>query len=284
MEPFCVNGANVPGWGGAVRFGRGRFAVAEVDESDRSLVAFRPYAAVVTNSSADHYSKAEMDEVFDAFIRDVPGPVIDARDGTEDHERVNALAAEAEFLQSFAMPGRHNRLNAALAVVAAERLGVSPAAAVAALASFRGVERRLQRHGANVYDDYAHNPEKIRAMWTALAEAHPGGVCVVWRPHGFGPLRKLLKPLAAAFNEIIRPQDKLLLLPVYDAGGTADRGISSDDLLRLIDGGKALAVSSHEAAFAWCVTHYCEFEAFATCGARDPELPALAAGLSEISA
>ena len=54
LDPFCVNGANVPGWEGAVRFGRGEYAVAEVDESDKSLVAFRPYAAIVTNASADH--------------------------------------------------------------------------------------------------------------------------------------------------------------------------------------------------------------------------------------
>ncbi|MBQ2631722.1 MAG: hypothetical protein IJG13_18760, partial [Kiritimatiellae bacterium] len=40
LDPMCVNGANVVGWDGAVRFGRGEYAVAEVDESDKSLVAF----------------------------------------------------------------------------------------------------------------------------------------------------------------------------------------------------------------------------------------------------
>ena len=80
LDPLCVNGANVPGWEGAVRFGAGEYAVAEVDESDRSLVAFKPYAAIVTNASADHYSKEEMDEVFDAFVKDLPGPLIDGRE------------------------------------------------------------------------------------------------------------------------------------------------------------------------------------------------------------
>ena len=83
LDPLCVNGANVPGWEGAVRFGRGEYAVAEVDESDRSLVAFSPYAAIVTNASADHYSKEEMNAVFDAFVRDCPGPVIDGREVEE---------------------------------------------------------------------------------------------------------------------------------------------------------------------------------------------------------
>ena len=57
-----------------------------------------------------------------------------------------------------------------MAVRMAVALGVSPDQALAAMKTFRGVERRLQRHGANVYDDYAHNPEKLRAMWTTLAE------------------------------------------------------------------------------------------------------------------
>ncbi len=61
LDPMCVNGANVPGWEGAVRFGRGEYAVAEVDERDKSLVAFSPYAAIVTNARADHYSREEME-------------------------------------------------------------------------------------------------------------------------------------------------------------------------------------------------------------------------------
>ena len=61
LDPFCVNGANVPGWEGAVLAGKGEYAVAEIDESDKSIAEFSPYAAIVTNSSADHYSKEEMD-------------------------------------------------------------------------------------------------------------------------------------------------------------------------------------------------------------------------------
>ncbi|MBQ6137640.1 MAG: hypothetical protein IJI73_09755 [Kiritimatiellae bacterium] len=272
FDPMCVNGANVPGWEGAVRFGRGRYAVAEVDESDRSLVAFSPYAAVVTNASADHYSKEEMDEVFDAFVKDAPGPVVDGR-------------ARDCGLVDCSLPGRHNRQNAALALAMATALGCDEAKARAALMSFRGVERRLQRHtppGASpaVYDDYAHNPEKLRAMWTTLAEAHPGGICVVWRPHGYAPLRKMMDALAAMFNETIRPCDRLLLLPVYDAGGTTDRSVNSDALFAKLVPGKAELVADLDAARDWIAAHRGGFAAFATCGARDPGLPALAASLA----
>ena len=262
FDPMCVNGANVPGWGGAVRFGRGEYAVAEVDESDKSLVAFKPYAAVVTNASADHYSKEEMDEVFDAFVEGMPGPLVEGR----------KVYGEADV----SIPGRHNRNNAFLALEMAKALGCGEAEAKAALLKFGGVERRLQKIGEGVYDDYAHNPEKIRAMWTTLAEAHPEGVCVVWRPHGYAPLRKMLDALAEMFNGTVRPCDKLLLPPVYDAGVTAYRSINSDALAAKIDPGKVAVVRDLDEAYEWICANRSRFAAFATCGARDPELPILA--------
>ena len=268
LDPFCVNGANVPGWEGAVRFGRGEYAVAEVDESDRSLVAFSPYAAIVTNASADHYSKEEMDQVFDDFVRNCPGPVVDGR---------KCDPGEAETT----MPGRHNRQNAALALRMALALGCDEAKARAALLTFRGVERRLQRVGGNVFDDYAHNPEKLRAMWTTLAEEYPGGLCAVWRPHGYAPLRKMLDALVEMFTSTIRPQDRLLVLPVYDAGGTADRSINSDALVARL-GDKAVAVSDFDEAYSWCRAHRGDFAAFAVCGARDPGLAPFARRLASL--
>ena len=268
LDPFCVNGANVPGWEGAVRFGRGEYAVAEVDESDRSLVAFSPYAAIVTNASADHYSKEEMDQVFDDFVRNCPGPVVDGR---------KCDPGEAETT----MPGRHNRQNAALALRMALALGCDEAKARAALLTFRGVERRLQRVGGNVFDDYAHNPEKLRAMWTTLAEEYPGGICAVWRPHGYAPLRKMLDALAEMFTSTIRPQDRLLVLPVYDAGGTADRSINSDALVARL-GDRAVAVSDFDEAYSWCRAHSGDFAAFAVCGARDPGLAPFARRLASL--
>lgn len=267
MDPFCVNGANVPGWEGAVLSGAGEYAVAEIDESDKSLVAFSPYAAVITNSSSDHYSKEEMDEVFDAFVSGVPGPIVDGRR--------EALGEEATSI-----PGYHNRVNAAAALRMAVSLGCDKEAARAALISFRGVERRLQKVGARVFDDYAHNPEKLRAMWETVSEMYPQGICVIWRPHGYGPLRKMMDDLKDAFSKCMRPSDALLVLPVYDAGGTADRSVNSADLVKLLEG-EALTVEDFDEAIEWCRARKDRFGAFVTCGARDPDLPSFAFRLSQ---
>ena len=283
LDPMCVNGANVPGWEGAVRFGKGEYAVAEVDESDKSLVAFKPYAAIVTNASADHYSKEEMDEVFDAFVKGLPGPVVDGR------KSVEAVSHRFEQEISTSIPGRHNRQNAALALRMAVALGCDEAQARAALLTFRGVERRLQKVGEGVYDDYAHNPEKLHAMLTTLQEKYEhGGVCVMWRPHGYAPLRKMKDALAAMFAATLRPQDKLLLLPVYDAGGTTDRSINSKDLVSAIASVDAAVAARVElvpdldAAFAWCAARRDAFDCFVTCGARDPGLPRLAQRIASL--
>ena len=268
LDPFCVNGAAVVGWNGSVRPGKGQYAVAEVDESDKSLTAFSPYAAIITNASADHYSKEEMDEVFDAFVKDVPGPVIDGR-------KVSCSA-------DCSLPGEHNRQNAGLALAMAVALGADEQKARAALTDFPGVERRLQRIGrcgeAMVFDDYAHNPEKLHAMLTTLQAQTEKGVAVVWRPHGYGPLRKMLEPLAAMFSATLRPQDRLILLPVYDAGGTADRSVQSDALAARVPG--SVFLQTPEEVYRLLMAQASAFGAIVTAGARDPGLPVLAGRLA----
>lgn len=264
MEPFAVNGAAVVGWNGSVLSGGGQYAVAEVDESDKSLTAFRPYAAVITNSSSDHYSKDEMDIVFDGFIRDVKGPVIDGRAGRYDADS--------------SLPGAHNRQNAGLALAMAMALGADEKMARSALMDFPGVERRMQKVGVcgetEVYDDYAHNPEKLRAMLATLQERHEKGVAVLWRPHGYGPLLKMMDSLAAMFNDVLRPQDRLVLLPVYDAGGTADRNVNADVLASKV--GKSVYKRTPEEAIGFLKAQASAFGAIVMAGARDPGLPVMA--------
>ena len=268
LDPFAVNGAAVVGWSGSVRVGKGSYAVAEVDESDKSLTAFKPYAAVITNASADHYSKEEMDAVFDAFIKDVPGPVIDGRKGRFDADS--------------SLPGAHNRQNAGLALAMAVALGADETKARAALAAFPGVERRMQLvgtcDGAEIYDDYAHNPEKLHAMITTLQAKHEKGVAVLWRPHGYGPLRKMMDALAEMFTATLRTQDRLLLLPVYDAGGTADRSINSDALADKVK--SSVFLETPEEALRFLRAQASAFGAIVTAGARDPGLPVLARHLA----
>ena len=281
FDPVVVNGAQIVGWDdhgtrvGSTRKGAGEFAVAEVDESDKSLVAFHPFAAIVTNASADHYSKEEMDAVFDAFVKDIPGPVVDGR-----LERI----VPSDLARTIPLPGEHNAVNAECALRLARQLGADEAALAAALKTFPGVERRLQRVGTRptaegpvaVFDDYAHNPEKLHAMLTTLQAAYPQGVAVLWRPHGYAPLRKMGEALERMFRETLRSQDRLYLLPVYDAGGTADRSVNSESLVRALDGCPVSFVEDLDEAASVLCKDASSFGALVVAGARDPGLPVLA--------
>jgi UDP-N-acetylmuramate: L-alanyl-gamma-D-glutamyl-meso-diaminopimelate ligase len=81
--------------------------------------------------------------------------------------------AEEEHELRWSLRGRHNIANGLAAVAAAEHVGVEVATAVAALADFRGVRRRLELlgepRGVRVYDDFAHHPTAISTTLEGLA-------------------------------------------------------------------------------------------------------------------
>ena len=71
-----------------------------------------------------------------------------------------------------------NALNALAACAVAWKFGISGETAAAALAEFHGAGRRLEYkgsfHGADVYDDYAHHPNELHALFAGCpADALP---------------------------------------------------------------------------------------------------------------
>jgi UDP-N-acetylmuramate-alanine ligase len=292
-DPNVVNGAPVVNWRterriGNVRAGRSDLWVIEADESDRSLLRFHPDWAVITNVSKDHFGLEESVALFRAFSGQVREWRLSALD---EPSPMAGFAAETgrdgsrfryggvEFLTR--LPGAHNAENAWLAVRACERLGCGLDVVRRALASFRGIGRRLERvgeaGGVTVVDDYAHNPAKIAAAWRALAPYHRR-VNALWRPHGYGPLSHMMPELAATFAEVCRSEDRLLLLPVYDAGGTANRSVSSGDLAARLTGACRAAVSvvSPAEAEATAAEGAGPGDVVLVMGARDPDLSAMA--------
>lgn len=292
LDPTVVNGGVVTAWAndravGNVRMGQSDLWVLEADESDRSLMRFRPDWAIVTNVSGDHFSARDAEELFGRFRAQVRcgtvgpiGSVLEAGGFSPALSRVGSRFAWRGCEVRVPLPGRHNAENALLALELCVRMGLDARAAAAALATFPGIERRLQpvgtARGVTVIDDYAHNPAKIEASWNALAPYSPR-ILGVWRPHGFAPLAAMMDELAGLFPRLCRPQDRLFLLPVYYAGGTASRTVSSDDLAqRLAGAGLAAEVcASPEAAEERLLAACSPGDVVLVMGARDPGLPAL---------
>ena len=112
----------------------------------------------------------------------------------------------------WSLVGAHNVSNALTAIAAANHAGVPPDQAVAALASFEGVQRRLelfaQKGRIRAYDDFAHHPTEIRATLQALR--HRVGtqrIVAVIEPRthtmSLGALRKDLAHCCAPADEVI---------------------------------------------------------------------------------
>ena len=235
LDPAWLVGAEVPQLGTNAGVGDG-WLVVEGDESDRTIESLRPEIAVITNVDLDHHatfaSLGEVEAVFDRFA---------------EQAQLVVRGAELEpYRGPLAVPGEHNRRNAAAALAALEAAGVARADAERAVASFRGAGRRLELRGeaggVAVYDDYAHNPAKVAAVLAAAREARPDGrLLVLFQPHLFSRTRHSAHELGAA----LAAADAVAVTDVYPAREQPVDGVSGKLVV------EALAEARPGAAVAW---------------------------------
>ncbi len=247
--------------------GEGDYFVFEADESDKSLLAYHPDYSLILNIGTDHYSKDELIDVFQQFLRQTKkGAVIEKSllsvlgddcmkhlnitvfdaDGNSDNswDYSNYCSANGEFKADFGsikdvslpMPGRHNASNASAVLASFAMLGVPIKRGIPAVSEFQGVWRRFDyagklSTGARVYDDYAHNVEKLVSCIHGARQILNGRIIAIFQPHGFGPLKFMRDELFRVMEEELGDEDVLALLPVYYAGGTAAFTPTSNEVI-----------------------------------------------------
>ncbi|TMC98485.1 MAG: UDP-N-acetylmuramate--L-alanine ligase [Chloroflexi bacterium] len=256
------------GDGSSARAGRSRWLVAEVDESDGSLVLHHPKHAIVTNiefDHPDHFKDVEgVQEVFAEFASGLTPDGVAVLCADDDRARglqtparrvTYGFSEAADYrcgegrpfaihhagrelgLVNLRQPGRHNVQNATGAAAMALELGVSFADVAGALERFPGARRRLEYlgifQGAPVYDDYAHHPTKVRATLQAARELRHRRLIVVFQPHRYSRLAALLQDFSRSFTGA----DRVLVVDVYSAGEDNPTGIQARDLADLIPNG-----------------------------------------------
>ena len=206
-EPAFLIGGEIPQLGGNAHAGDG-WLVAEGDESDRTLELLRPRIAVLTNVDLDHHatfaSEEEVRELFERWLSAAPAKV-----------RADELEPVSFEL---AIPGQHNRQNAAAALAALEFAGVARREAERVLPEFRGAGRRFEprgeARGVRVFDDYGHHPTEVAAtLAAARAAANGGRVLVLFQPHLYSRTRHLAPALARALSTA----DTVAVTQVYAA-------------------------------------------------------------------
>ncbi len=200
-DPTAVIGGIVPAFGSNGRHGSGRLLVAEADESDGSLVKFRPHLGVITNLELDHTDHYPDLEALISTLQRFAGrcqrllanrdcPIlqehfraqhwwsIETPEGVDfaaipRQERGDGTSADfyenGELVGQFELPlpGRHNLSNATAAMAACRLEGVSFAELRQAVGSLKAPGRRFDFRGfwqgRLVVDDYAHHPSEVAA-------------------------------------------------------------------------------------------------------------------------
>jgi UDP-N-acetylmuramate--alanine ligase len=137
------------------------------------------------------------------------------------------------------LPGRHNILNALAAISVATEVEIDDQAIQRALASFQGIERRLQWLGdieigagrVTLVDDYGHHPTEVAATVEAARQGWPDRrVVLVFQPHRYTRTRDLLDE----FAQVLADSDALVVAEVYPAGEAPIPGAAGKALCRAI--------------------------------------------------
>jgi UDP-N-acetylmuramate--alanine ligase len=140
------------------------------------------------------------------------------------------VVARGAELGELAVPltGRHVLTNALGATAAALEVGVSFDVIAKAVASFSGVARRFERKGerggVTLVDDYAHHPTEVVATLQAARQAFPASrVVVVFQPH----LYSRTQMFSAALGEALLGADIAVVLPIYASRERPIEGVTS---------------------------------------------------------
>jgi UDP-N-acetylmuramate--alanine ligase len=272
LDPAYVVGGALQDTGLNADWGSGEWIVIEADESDRSLLNYSPEIAVLTNVELDHHStyssRLDLEETFARFTAGAETAVV------WDRPELLRIAAGAQTVVPYdapradptpqgtrfdwrgmrvalALPGDHNAVNAAGALTAAAVAGAQPESAVAAIASFHGARRRLERLGETyggvlIYDDYAHHPTEVTAAIAGARELGARRLIVVFQPHLYSRTRAL----ARDFGVALATADLCAVVDVYAARELAQDfpGVTG----RMI--AEAAADAGHGRQVAWMPT------------------------------
>lgn len=263
-EPSCAVGGIIAGLETNAFRGVGPHFVIEADESDGSIVKYRPWFSLVTNISRDHKSLPELHKLFADFFGNTSEFRLVC---AEDQQAMLLKEACKEPVQTYGfsancdwraekvitdndsasfevkgtafiikMPGDHNVLNALAAIAVTSACGLSLNEIAEALNAFPGMKRRYEKvgvaAGVTVIDDFAHNPAEIEAA-IATARKSSKRRFIVYQPHGFGPTNFTRDDLVAVFSSL-KADEFLFIDDIYYGGGTVSRDISSEEIVNSV--------------------------------------------------
>ena len=308
LKPSIIGGAGLTrliqeGKVGNAAYGQGEWLIIEADESDGSIVQYRPEIGVLLNIDKDHQDLDELVRLFGIFRTNSKHFIVNLAhslsaslskksifdfdcneqsktymNGTGFHQKGSLIAFYVEG-HSFVVhsPGRHTMENAMAALAVAHSLGIQWEVCADALRNYEGIYRRHQvygeKNGVMLVDDFAHNPVKCARSIEACQPLAPK--LIAWfQPHGYGPTRFLRHDFVEEIAKVLRPQDEIWMSEIYYAGGTAVKDISANDLIEDLKakGVNAFFVADRNDLLNAMRPHFTPSTTLLLMGARDPSL------------
>ncbi len=308
LQPSVISGAGLvslikKGKIGNAKVGNGEWLIIEADESDGSIVQYKPEIGLLLNVEKDHKELGVLMDVFRVFRENSkkfvvngshPGTRQFSKDKKQDFAVEDSSAGgyiASRFKQEgleitfyinevpfhLNLLGRHNMENALAAAAVADGIGVTLQTSANALAAYEGIYRRNQvlgrKDGVWVIDDFAHNPVKCAAAILSCQPIAPK-VIAWFQPHGYGPTKFLRHDFVEEIGKVLRHEDEIWMSEIFYAGGTTVKDISANDLindLRLKNKNAFFVENRHELLNA-VRPHLTSNCVLLLMGARDPSL------------
>ncbi|MBN1914884.1 MAG: UDP-N-acetylmuramate--L-alanine ligase [Parachlamydiales bacterium] len=251
-------------------WGKGRYFVAETDESDGSFTKGKGVGGIITNMDNDHLNYwKDFDALkrgFRQFAEQIKeksllfwcedDPLLKSLDlegvsygfstsadlrilkmKRQKKGMVFTLSFEKETYADIFLPlwGEYNVLNAAAVFGLAVRLGIKEDTVREAFINFLGIKRRQdligETGGVLFYHDYGHHPTAIRKTLEAFAERHGDKrILVLFEPHRYTRMRDAWEDIPSAFVKA----DFVVVTDIYSAGEPPIESITSQEICRRI--------------------------------------------------
>jgi UDP-N-acetylmuramate--alanine ligase len=214
LQPSIISGAGLvsiikKGKIGNAKVGAGKWLVIEADESDGSIVEYKPEVGLLLNIDKDHKEIDALMDIFRIFKNNSKKFIVnqshslarqlsqDVKNDFSTDEKIPASYIATDFKQtgfniqysisdvqfSINTIGKHNMENALAATAIANQIGVDLKICAEALKHYEGIYRRQQilgnKNGVWLIDDYAHNPGKVCCGHPGLSTYSTESNCLV---------------------------------------------------------------------------------------------------------